>query len=117
MAYRDSDARLQSALEDALHIPVRRLVYKGSGVSALAIYQCTRSEPVMWADDEVYAERHSYRIDIYARTGHVALVRAAHDALYAAGFDGIIGSGEDYDDGTQMYHAEMECSYTEQEEG
>ena len=59
--------------------------------------------------------RHAARqpAHVYARTGHVALVRRAYEALRTAGFDGIRGLGEDYDDQTQMYHAQMECNYTE----
>ncbi len=113
MAYRDSDAALQTALEDALQIPVRRILYRGDNAPALAVYQCTQSEPMHWSDDTLRANRHTYDIDIYARTGHVALVRRAYEALRTAGFDGIRGLGEDYDDQTQMYHAQMECNYTE----
>ena len=76
MAYRDSDALLQTALENALQIPVRRILYRGDNAPALAVYQCTQSEPMHWSD-------------------------------------GIRGLGEDYDDQTQMYHAQMECNYTE----
>lgn len=113
MAYRDCDALLQTALEESLKIPVRRILYRGDNAPALAMYQCSQSTPVYWDDDEVHANRHTYDIDIYARTGHVALVRRAYEALHAAGFDGIRGLGEDYDDQTQMYHAQMECNYTE----
>jgi hypothetical protein len=113
VTYRESDALLQTALEDALKIPVRRILYRGDNAHALALYQCTKSEPFYWDDDELRANRHTYDVDIYARTGHVALVRRAYEALRAAGFDGIRELGEDYDDQTQMYHTLMECSYTE----
>lgn len=120
MAYRDSDALLRQTLEGAVgkNVPVLRLVYRTERpASAYVIYSHASSAPVLYGDDAVMAERHRYNIDIFARDGHVAMVRAIYDALHAAGFDGIQSDGEDYVDSVDMFHADMSCNYTEVMEG
>lgn len=109
--YRDSDQLLKSALE-GLGVPVQRLFYEGTA-SEFIVYYHAGSVLEGFANDAMHYERHTYQVNIYARAGHLQLLRRVRAALYAAKFEGITALTEEYMPETKLYCIPMQCEYTE----
>ena len=104
-----ADNALSAALE-GLGVPVSRLKHDG-GEDQFITYQIINATKENFSDDDNESEEWTYRIDIYSRTNHLALLREAKKALKTAGFYNIRIAPEIYESDTKYYHLPMEATY------
>lgn len=105
------DAILTAALS-SLGLPVTRLK-RSAKADAYLTFQLIVAQDVNPADDETEQTEHLFRVDLFTRQDHVALVKRLKAALRQAGFYGITVSAEFYEDDTGYYHVPLDVKYLE----
>ncbi len=106
-----AEAAIKRAL-DRLGVPVERLTYRGRA-DAFITYQLVISAERDFSDDENAAEEYTFRIDLFSRRNHIALLQSVKRALKAEEFYSITAEAEIYEDDTKYYHIPIGAKYLE----